>query len=199
MRRLAAGRDVEGTAGQALALFLAGRPDLAARTLENEGPEPEPLLGANRWRDSRWANAKAPPPQDRTFPGLDEQWRLAHESDRHPVLAAIARGLPGLLERVGNPAPGADPDTFDIELLATFEKALNRDLRGTHMCIVGPFPDRDAVIASLEARGAIVMSGPFGRSDYFVAAPGADPATVARLKASGAVQVPNPLEGGRPS
>jgi hypothetical protein len=107
-RRAADSGDPEAVAGEALALFLAGRPDLSMAVLEKTPPRPEPL--------ARYGTT--------TFPGADEQWRLAHEPARWPALQAVVGGLPALLALPAAAPDGADPDAIDFTLFAETERRL---------------------------------------------------------------------------
>jgi hypothetical protein len=174
-RRLAAQREVEAVAGGALALFLAGRPDLAEVALTREKPRSENLFGEGI----------------DPFPGPDERWRLAHEPERWPALAALSAGVPGLLGAMRGAPDGADADTVDFALIAEREKDLRRDLAGTSVCLLGTWAA--TVRAALEAEGARLVDGPFGRTDFFLAAADADPAAVGRLRTLGVRELTFPL------
>jgi hypothetical protein len=121
------------------------------------------------------------------FPGPDERWRTEFEPEVCPALTALVngRGLEGLLDHVRGAPPRADPDPFDLALLNAREKELSRDLRGASVFIVGRF-DLPAIVERwLDDQGARIVDAPFAKTDWFVAAPGADPSVVARLRASG--------------
>ncbi|MBI5531730.1 MAG: hypothetical protein HY898_03370 [Deltaproteobacteria bacterium] len=179
MRRLATadGTDPEAVAGGILALFLAGRPDLASLALERDRPRAEYLAGEG-----------IP-----AFPGPDELWRIEHEPARCPALAAlVSGGLPGLLSCIRGAPEGSDPDPIDFALVTAREQDLRLDLSGATVCFVGSVPDARRVIDWLQAQGAIVVDGPFANTSYFVAAPDADPAKVSRLRAMGVRELPIP-------
>jgi hypothetical protein len=169
MRGLAPLNDYEALSGEALALFLAGRPDLA-----------EAALG------------------ERPLVTGDEEWLLAHRpvTAESRALRAWRGGLlgeTGLLAEIRGAPEAADPDFFDMDLLARFEKALRVDLEGASVCVVGHFPEAGRLRAELAEKGARVVSGPFVGTDFFVAAPDADPKTVARLTGMGARRLPYPF------
>ena len=177
MRRLATadGAVPEAVAGGALALFFAGRPDLAALALERDRPHAENLVGHG-----------IPP-----FPGPDELWRVEHEPKRCPALVALVAGdLPGLLAHARGAPEGADPDLFDFALVAERERDLQRNLSGATVCFVGSVPQD--TITAITSMGAQVVDGPFPRTDYFVAGPDADPTTIGRLRSMGVKELQNP-------
>jgi hypothetical protein len=175
IQRLATDRAPEAIAGGAIALFLAGRPDLAERALARETPRAELLPGVI----------------DRPFPGPDERWRVIHEPEACPALVALLEGgLPALLGQVKGAPEGADPDAFDLELLAARERDLTDDWSGATVCLLGTVEDHASVVAKLAARGARLVDGPFGKVDYLLEGAGADPSVVARLRALGVRPLP---------
>ena len=174
MRRLAtaAGSTPEAAAAGALALFFAGRPDLASLSLERDRPSAENLVGEGIL----------------PFPGPDELWRVEHEPETCPAIAALVDGtLPGLLSYARGAPDGADPDLFDFNLIVERERELQRHLAGATVCFVGAVPD--ATVAEVVAKGAQIVDGPFAKTDYFVAGSDADPAAIARLRSMGVTEL----------
>jgi len=177
MQRLArgGGREPEAVAGGALALFLAGRPDLAALACDRDRPEARLLPGVGVT----------------PFPGPDELWQMEHEPERCPAMTALATsGLAALLGHVHQVVPGADPDHVDVALLAEREKDLRSSLAGATVCLVGELAQRRELIAALQAQGAQLVDGPFARTDYYIAGADADPTTLARLRSLGVRELP---------
>jgi hypothetical protein len=144
MRRLARADDAHSLAGQALALFTAGRPDLAVRTLALPAPARGPAELLRAWGDL------------------------------------------GTLVALAAPVPGGDPDIIDFPALAALERALAADLTGASVYLAGTFTDRAALLAAIERRGALVVSGPFGKVDYVLVGDPVDPEELARLTSLGA-------------
>ena len=182
LRRTTGHASPEAVAGEALALFLAGRPDLTGRALAFDVPRAEPLVGVDG----------AP-----AFPGPDEQWRVAHEPSRWPALTALVAGLPALLECRTAAPPDAQPDTFDPAVLTSYEERLRDDLAGATVCLLGSLTDRSLVESELAARGARIVSAPFAGTHFYVAARDAEPQIVARLEQHGARRLPWPLPPSR--
>jgi hypothetical protein len=186
LRRLARADDLHALAGQTLALFAAGRPDLAQRTLglalpiasgpgdvEREARDQGHLPGAGESRR----------PDARTMAAADQQWRAA----RDPLMRAWLSG--DLAQLVGLAVPAsaaADPDVVDLSLVAALERALSADLAGATVYLAGAFPDRARTRAAIEGRGGLVVSGPFGKVDYVLVGDGVDPGELARLTSLGA-------------
>lgn len=162
-----------GAAGQALALVLGGRPDLAQRALEVDRPSTGDVGGHD-------------------FPTEDDTWKAAHDA-REPYLAPlIQKDLSGLMALL-RPAPeGAEPDVFDLDLLTRKEQTLRRDLSGRTACLIGGFDNREEVIARLQEQGAQLVDGPFARTEcVIVGALGEGERTrVAMLQSQGVLIVP---------
>ena len=158
---------LEGVVGEALASFLAGRPDLAEGALATLG------IGASAALDA------------------DQSWLLAHAPpEETEALRAAQSGVAGLLA-LCRPAPeGADPDEVDLSL--TRARRTTDDLAGAAVYLAGTFANEAALASSLEARGARIVSGPFAGTHFYVAAPDAKPATLARLDALGARRIDPP-------
>jgi hypothetical protein len=166
-----------GVAAQALALFLAGRPDLARRTLADERPRAERLASSQN---------------ETSFPGPDERWRAVHEGEAAAPLRALLAGLDGLLECAKGAPEAGDPDVFDVGLLASFEKSLERDLSGATVFLAGEHVEQDALERFLVERGARVAPGPFAGVDFYVLGSAAPLALVAKLERQGARRIDDP-------
>jgi hypothetical protein len=159
----------ESVAGGALALFLAGRPDLTMAALERDLPRAINLPG----------QGISP------YPGPDEQWRVRHEPEECPALVALDGGFAALLSYVCPVSPSADSDKIDFDLIADREKDLRSDLVGMTVCLVGEFVDKSSTASALESRGARVVDGPFGKTDYYLVGANADSSILLRLRSSG--------------
>ncbi len=158
----------EGVVGEALASFLAGRPDLSEGALAALGVGPGTALDA----DQSWLLAHAPP-------------------EETEALRAAQSGVAGLLA-LCRPAPdGADPDEVDLSL--TRSRRAPRELAGAAVYLAGTFANEAALTSALEARGARIVSGPFAGTHFYLAAPDAKPALLARLDALGARRIDPPL------
>jgi hypothetical protein len=166
MRKLAPRSTPSAIAGQALALFLCGRPDLADLTLSVEKPCCD--FGSE------------------DFPGEEERWRMEHAPDTASAIRACAGGMPVLLTSIRGAEEPADPDIMDFSLVTNLERALRRDLSGATVCIIGRFVEAHAIEAALVAKGARVVSAPFPGTEYFVAAPDADASAIGKLTGMGA-------------
>jgi hypothetical protein len=170
MRRLARADDLHALAGQALALFAAGRPDLSVRTLAL-APRATPVL------------ADDPAAAAVSWPGPDEVFRAA----RDPLLRAwLAQDLSALVTQAVPAPPGADPDSVDLASVTAIERALSTDLAGATVYLAGAFPDRPGLRTAIEGRGALVVSGPFGKVDYVLMGDDVDPEELSRLTSLGA-------------
>jgi hypothetical protein len=169
MRKLAPRSTPRAVAGQALALFLCGRPDLAELALSVEKPCCD--FGSE------------------AFPGEEERWRMEHVPETAASIRACVDGMPALLGAIRGAEEPADPDLMDFALLGELERVLRRDLSGATVCIVGRFSEARAIEAALTAKGARVVSGPFPGTQYFVAAPDADLGAIGRLTNMGARQL----------
>ncbi len=180
LRTLAANDTPWAVAGEALALFLAGRPDLATRVVEHTRPTAEPLVGFDLTP---------------SFPGPEEYARMSGPSPDAPVLRALAeRTLEPLFGAMQTCADSAQPDTFDMSVLAPYDATIPGDLDGATVYLAGTFDDAPALRATLEARGALLVAAPFGKTTWFVKGHDVDPQTVANLIARGA----KPLSLDRP-
>jgi hypothetical protein len=160
-------------AGQALALFLGGRPDLAQRALDHDPPQTGDGAGAS-------------------FPTDDDRWLAGHDPAQ-PYLRALAAREPASLLGLLTPLPDtAEADVFDVTLLERREQALRRDLQGRTACLLGRFADRSALLEHLATLGASVVDGPFAKSDCVIvgALDDGDRARLASLQAQGAAIVP---------
>jgi hypothetical protein len=166
-----------GVAAQALALFLAGRPDLARRTLADEPPRPAIIPGTLALT---------------TFPGPDETWRVEHEGETAAPLRALLGGLRGLLACAKGAPELADPDGFDLALLATFEKSLLRELSGATVFLVGEHRDREGLEKLLTDRGAQIAEGPFAGVDFFILGGTVPVELFAKLERQGARRIDDP-------
>lgn len=164
----------EALAAGVIALFLAGRPDLAMAALERERPRSQYLAGLGHT----------------PFPGPDELWRIEHEPESCPALVALVGGLAHLLSSVRGAPDHADPDRIDFGLLAEREQDLRTDLAGATVCILGEVENKSDLVSRLQAQGASIVDGPFARIDYYVAGPGADPSTITRLRTMGVRELP---------
>jgi hypothetical protein len=177
VRPLAPGSAPQAIAGEALALFLAGRPDLAVRSLEYADPSAESLI----------AMRTTPP-----FPGPDERERIARDTPDAPMLRALVdRKLDPLFTAMKSAPEGAEPDVFDFTLLARYADAPNPgELRGATVYLAGRFENEAALRAALEGAGAQIVSGPFARTAFYIRGEGADEAAIAKLEARGAKPLP---------
>ncbi|MEI8257678.1 MAG: hypothetical protein WCJ30_18540, partial [Deltaproteobacteria bacterium] len=172
LRALAVNDTPWAVAGEALALFLAGRPELASRVLEHTRVSAEPLVGFDLTP---------------AFPGPEEYMRMSGGSPDAPVLRALAeRTLEPLFGAMQSCPDGAEPDSFDYAVLTRYEATTPGDLDGATVFLAGRFDDEPAVRAALESRGAQVVSAPFGRTTWFVQGHDADPQTLANLISRGA-------------
>jgi tetratricopeptide (TPR) repeat protein len=180
-RRLAPVSTPAAVTAQALALFLAGRPDLADKTLHLQPPSPRMLAGVRPSRDPRAA----------TRPGANEMWWANRDAPHHgPLRALLEPDLPALLGAMQPPPTDAEPDVIDVPLIERYERALRQELADTTVFLVGDFADRAALEARLEARGARIVSGPFAGTDYYMVGDGAAVPTLAKLKTLGALPLP---------
>ena len=166
-----------GVAAQALALFLAGRPDLSRRTLVDESPRTAIVAGTDT---------------PSTFPGPDEVWRMKHDRTASAPMRALVDGFHGLLACARGAPDGADPDTFDLELLATFERSLARDLAGATVFLAGDHRARLELEATLSELGARLARGPFAGIDFFICGENVPIELVARLERQGARRIDAP-------
>lgn len=166
-----------GVAAQALALFLAGRPDLARRTLADEIPKPAILAGTDGLA---------------TFPGADERWRILHDGEAAAPLRALAGGLEGILACAKGVPSNADPDGFDLALLETFERSLKRELSGSTVFLAGEHRDRAGLERALAERGAHVAPRAFAGIEFFIAGDKVPIELVAKLERQGARRIQDP-------
>jgi len=159
--------DVWSTAARVLALFTAGRPDLAERVLV--AAQPAPLL------------------DDGPFPGAEERYQMQQLGANTPLGALSSQRPYELLQYI---VPGAqgEPDRVDVSLLFSEAELLLPTLRGKSIVLLGEAARDQALLERLHAAGAQVLSGPFPNADYFVDGPGAARDQVSRLRAAGVVR-----------
>jgi len=106
--RAVAEPDVWSTAARALALFTAGRPDLAQQVVTRALPAP--VLG------------------DGPFPGAEERYLMDSAKAPTPLAALVHQEAHELLQYVRPSAPGAEPDRVDMSLLFAEAEALTPTL-----------------------------------------------------------------------
>ncbi len=143
-------------AAETIALTFAGRPDLAARTLQHVEPEAEFLFGD-------WSRER--------FPGPAERFDVAAGGAAAQAITAVAaRDRDALLGSVAPPVAGGDRDELDFVLLRRFEAPRGADLTGARVVIVGTVDAarRAAIAAALATRGAELLDAPFGDIDRFI-------------------------------
>jgi hypothetical protein len=167
---------------RALACYRAGRPDLAARILAEDLPP------------SEITDDESVKP----FPGPNEQWMIERAPNVRPAIAALAKGLPGVLE-LSEPAPiDAEPDLASLEPLAAVVRRLGRGFPGSTVYLAGEFKhlNKELITAAIEKAGARVVSGPFPGTDYYVHGDWCLVQTIAQLERQGARRVKHgELEG----
>jgi hypothetical protein len=168
-----------GVAAQALALLLAGRPDLARRTLSDEQPRARVLPGTDR------------PP---AFPGPDEAWQMVSGADDARHLRALAGGIHGLVACAEGAPRVADPDVFDLSLLSSFERSLRRDLSGATVFLAGKHSRPSQLAQALTDKGARIADGPFAGIDFFIVGEQVPLDLVVRLERQGARRIDDPRE-----
>jgi len=157
---------------RALALYRSARPDLAASVLADDLPLAERV------------DAELPP----RGLGPHERWLVDHAPAHRPALAALAGGLPAIVE-LAQPAPAdAEADTASLAPIDGIARRLARSLAGATVYIAGERAGRDnaAVERALEARGARVVSGPFPGTDFYVPGEPAPISAIVQLERQGA-------------
>jgi len=107
-------------------------------------------------------------------------------------MRALVDGFHGLLACARGAPDGADPDTFDLELLATFERSLARDLAGATVFLAGDHRARLELEATLSELGARLARGPFAGIDFFICGENVPIELVARLERQGARRIDAP-------
>lgn len=164
-------------AAEALALFLVGRVDLAARTFEAFTPEAAPV-----WRSIA---------SSRDFPGPEERWLAARDGDAARRIDAVVRKDPaGLLACLRPTAPGAEPDSFDFSVLTRFEAPRGLWLEGARVLVDRRVPDASVLRDALRARGAILVDAPFPGTAFHVVSDEVDPDLAFRLWRIGSRPLP---------
>ena len=106
--RAVAEPDVWSTAARALALFTAGRPDLAQQVLTRALP----------------ASILA----DGPFPGAEERYQMGHTTQPTPLAALVHRAAHELLQYIVPNSPDAESDRVDMSLLFAEAEALTPTL-----------------------------------------------------------------------
>ncbi|MEJ7603088.1 MAG: hypothetical protein WKG01_34695 [Kofleriaceae bacterium] len=157
---------------RALAAYRGGRPDLTARVLAEDLP-PSEITDDDSLKP---------------FPGPHEQWMIEHAADIRPAIAALARGLPGVLSLASAAPHDAEPDRPSIESMGAVVRRLGRGLPGATVYLAGEFKhlNRDAIAAAIERAGARLVAGPFPGTDYYVHGDWCLVQTIAQLERQGA-------------
>ena len=163
-------------ASEALALFLAGRADLATRAIEYAEPTAEPVVGV-----------EAAP----AFPGLVERDRIDTQHPDAPALRAlVSHSIEPLFGALRAAPSNAEPDHFDLALIERYASAVSLgELRNATVYLAGRVENETIVRAALEAAGAMLVAGPFGKTAFYVRGAGVDDAVVARLATRGAQEL----------
>ena len=130
-----------------------------------------------------------------SYPGPDEQWRLAHDADGCSALRGLAGGLAGLIAEQRIAPEGADRDQADYSMVPALARGLDRNLTGASVALVGEFPAqvRAEVEAAVTGRGARLVSAAFAGTDYFLQGDDAWVDDVTRLLSSGTKRLGWPL------
>jgi hypothetical protein len=171
----------EVVAARVLALYRAGRPDLAERVFKEEPPPSEIV------------NPEALPP----FPGPHERWLAEHapphDPSHEPATTALVRGLDAVIE-LGEAAPeGAEADATSLGVVAALERHLARPIEGSTIYLAGDFPpgSKEQHAQAAIARGARLVSGPFPGTDYYVMGETCLVTTVSQLERQGTRRLRN--------
>jgi hypothetical protein len=167
----------EVVAARVLALYRAGRPDLAERVFKEEPPPSEIV------------NLEALPP----FPGPHERWLAEHAPSHAPATTALVRGLDAVIE-LGEAAPqGAEADATSLGVVGALERHLARPIEGATIYLAGDFPpgSKEQHAEAAIARGARLVSGPFPGTDYYVMGETCLVTTVSQLERQGTRRLRN--------
>jgi hypothetical protein len=160
---------------RALACYRAGRPDLTQRILAEDLPPSEITDDESL----------------KPFPGPHEQWMIERAPTVQPAIAALAKGVAGVIA-LAKPAPDdAERDQPTIEPTFAVVRRLGRGLPGSTVYLAGEFKymNKDAIAKAVEAAGARLVNGPFPGTDYYVHGDWCLVQTIAQLERQGARRI----------
>ncbi len=163
-------------AARVLALYRAGRPDLAARILAEELPPAEVV------------SLEVLP----TFPGDHERWMVEHYPEREPATTALVGGMADVLA-LGEEGPEGEPDSYSFETIGNLERWLTRPIDGATVYLAGDFPgdSRARYAEAIEQRGGRLVAGPFPGTHYYVHGLTCLVTTIAQLERQGTRRIRN--------